>query len=307
MKKIFTALLCISLILLSGCTQGVEDNKKNIIATSFYPVYIFTLNLTDGIDELDVRCMAEQNTGCLHDYTITSKDARLLNDCSVFVINGAGMEGFIEDLYTAVDDLDIIDSSVGTKLICAENHHHHHSENGVEITHSSHASFNSHIWMSVSNAQIQVKNIAAGLTKAFPEYEEEINANLNEYSERLHKLTTEMKAASALIEGKNVIAFHSAYGYLAEEMGFMVSHTIESDENGEPSAQKLMLLTKEIKKDNIKALLVEPSYSGSAAEILKNETGIQVYTLNPVLTGEKNKTAYEDIMKENIEILKAVK
>ena len=37
-------------------------------------------------------------------------------------------------------------------------------------------------------------------------------------------------------------------------------------------------------------------------------TGVEVYTLNPILKGESKETAYEDIMRHNIEtILKAVK
>ncbi len=299
LKKIICGCLCIALLLISGCAPKTPPDKE-LIATSFYPIYIFTINLTDGIDELDVQCMAEQNTGCLHDYNITTKDARLLNDCDVFIINGAGMEGFVEDLYLSVENLNIVDSSVGVELLCGEEHHegeqeHHHHEN-------------SHIWMSVKNARIQVENISRGLINAFPQYEKEIMENTVEYLNRLSVLQDKISAVSYIVNGKNVVAFHNAYEYLANDMGFNVLHTIESDENGEPSAKKLSFLTKEIKENNITALFIEPEYSGSAANILKNETGVEIYTLNPVLKGEYVKTAYEDIMKQNTEIiLKAVK
>ncbi len=300
--------MCVALLFATGCAAKPQDNKKSIIVASFYPIYIFTLNLTDGIDALQVECMAEQNTGCLHDYTVTSKDARLLNDCDVFIINGAGMEGFVEDLYTSVDDLNVVDSSIGAKLICSEHHHHHHNENQVEMTYISHVDFNSHIWMSVSNAKIQVKNIAQGLKDKYPHFSAEIDTNCRNYITRLDSLQEEIDESAHLVKGKNVIVFHNAYEYLANDMGFVVSHTIESDENGEPSAKRLAELTEEIKKNNIQSLFIEPNYSGSAADILSGETGVEVYTLNPVLSGEKSKNAYEALMKENIKIiLKAVK
>jgi Trk K+ transport system NAD-binding subunit len=66
-------------------------------------------------------------------------------------------------------------------------------------------------------------------------------------------------------------------------------------------------VVEEIKNQGIEALFIEPEYEGSSADILSNETGVMVYTLNPVLNGEKNKTAYEDIMRSNLEIIKAVK
>ena len=62
-----------------------------------------------------------------------------------------------------------------------------------------------------------------------------------------------------------------------------------------------------IPENNIKALFVEPDYSGSAAEILAAETDVKIYVLNPVTRGEATLSAYEDIMRENIQtILKAV-
>ncbi len=308
MKKILAVLLCIALLLTAGCAVKPKNNKKNLILASFYPVYIFTLNLTDGIDALSVECMAEQNTGCLHDYTVSSKDARLLNDCDLFIINGAGMEGFVEDLYLTVENLKIVDSSQGAKVVCSENHHHHHAENDVEMTVLSHVSFNSHIWLSVNNAKIQVRNIADGIKEAFPKYAGEIDANCEKYISQLNELEKSIFEASKSVKGKCFVTFHNAYAYLAEDMGFSIAHTIESDENGEPSAKKLAELTDEIKKSNISALFVEATYTGSAANILSSETGVPVYKLNPVLNGEKAKTAYIDIMKENIEIiLKAVK
>ena len=44
------------------------------VVTSFYPVWILTLNLTEGIDEIDVVNLAEPSTGCLHDYTLQNSD-----------------------------------------------------------------------------------------------------------------------------------------------------------------------------------------------------------------------------------------
>ncbi len=306
MKRIIALVLAVVLLGLSGCSTATTENKK-IVAVSFYPIYIFTLNLVDGIDEIEIKSIGEQNTGCLHDYTITAGDARLISDAKLLIINGAGMEGFIEDLYSSEKNLRVVDSSDGAKLICSENHHHHHhEETGVEMTQLSHVSFNSHIWLSVSNAKIQVLNIKNALVKFFPEYEKQINENYEGYIERLTSLEKDMQAAKVFLEGKNTYAFHEAYGYLSYDLGFNIVRTIESGEGGEPSARALAELSREAKADNIKAIFVEPYYNGSAAEIISRETGVEIYVLNPITSGEKTKTAYEDIMRENIKILKAV-
>ena len=308
--------MALTLVFAGGCAGAGDDtgnNEKIIIATSFYPVYIFTLNIVDGIDAFEVKCMAEQNIGCLHDYTLTSKDVRLLNDAAVLVINGAGMESFVEDAYKNVEDLSVIDSSTGIELLCGENEHgdngnSHNADNENSHNHSHNHTDNSHIWLSVENAKKQVENIKNGLSEQFPEYRYLFFKNYEAYIKRLEALEETQKEYSSAITDKKVITFHKAYDYLAMDLGFQVVACVESDEGGEPSAKKLAELTKHIKEDEICALFIEPQYTGSAAEILKNETGINIYVINPVTSGEASITAYEDIMKENYElILKAVK
>ena len=301
-RKAIVIVLAVSILAMSGCSL-ISVPEGNVIATSFYPVYIFTLNLVDGIDDATVMCLAEQNTGCLHDYTITAKDARIIDDADVLVINGAGMELFVEDLYESHEELPIIDSSEGVELLCGESHGHEaHDHEG-----HSHEQ-NSHIWMSVENAKIQVKNIKDGLIEVFPQYKEQIEKNYDAYIVRLEALSEDIAVASQQEKDVPVMTFHDAYSYLAGDMGFHITDTVESGEGGEPSARELAHLSDEINEHKVRALFIEPDYSGSAAEILSRETGVRVYTLNPVTKGDAELTAYEDIMRDNVKIiLEAVK
>lgn len=304
MKKFICVFLVLCVLFLNACTGNNGETEKNkiTVAASFYPVFIFTLNLLDGVENVNVECMAEQNVGCLHDYTLTAKDAKLLSDAEVLVINGAGMEGFLEDAFQSVENLKVIDSSVGIELICGEEHNH-------EEEHDEHHHHeNSHIWLSVANAKKQIENIKNGLVKEFPEYKNKIEKNYSKYIERLLVLEKERASLFSASKELNVISFHGAFEYLAIDSGFNVSATIESDEGYEPSAKELANLSNRIKKDNIHGLFVDPKYSGSAAEILGRETNIGIYVINPIISGEEKLTAYEDIMKENYNaILKAVK
>lgn len=307
MKKFICVCLVLCVLLLNACTVGEPSitEDKAIVAASFYPVYIFTLNLLDGVEGVEVRCMAEQSVGCLHDYTLTAKDAKLLSDARILVINGAGMEGFLDDALKSVDDLKIIDSSVGAKLICAEEHTQEEETHGE---HSHHHEDNSHIWLSVDNAEIQVENIKNGLVKEFPEYGNAIEKNYSKYIEILKALKTERDTLIPLTGSLSVVSFHGAYEYLATDTGFEIKATVESDEGDDPSAKELAFLSSEILNENVKALFVGPDYSGSGAEILSNETNVKTFILDPFTSGELSLTAYEDAMSENYKnILKAVR
>lgn len=303
MKKFVAILLVCLLVFLSGCNVNTEDeNSKDIIVTSFYPVYIFTLNLVNGIDEVEVCRMAEHNTGCLHDYSLTAKDAKLLNDAKVLVINGAGMELFVEDLYKTVENLFVVDSSLNIEFIYNDGHDHEENSSH-ENEHDHNHTVNSHIWLSVKNAKKQVLNIKNGLIKAYPQYETQINSNYADYFERLDSLDKQLADVYSALEGKKVVTFHRAYDYMAADAGFEIVDCIESDDGNEPSPKKLSHLCDEMRSQNITKIFTEPYYSGSAADILASEIGSKVYVLNPVLTGEAKLTAYEDIMLENYKII----
>ena len=304
MKRIIACLLALTMAVSVCCSCKSEktDKDKILLVASFYPVYIFTLNIVDGIPEFAVQCMAEQNVGCLHDYQILSKDARLISDADAFIINGAGMEEFLEDVYMSVDDIKVIDSSENVEVIesCHEEHHE-----GEE--HDHHHNVNSHIWMSPKNAIIQCENIAENLSVMYPQYEEKIEKNKNDYIVKLQTLDDELKKKAEGLKGENIITFHESFDYLANDYSLNVLAKVESHEGGEPSAKGLAELTEIIKENNVTVLFVEPDYKGSAATILGNETDVKVCMLNPVINGEKTLTAYEDIMRENFEIiLKAV-
>lgn len=305
MKKLICALLAV-VIVVGCCSCGAPRNKENkhLLVASFYPIYIFTANLVDGIEDFKVESLAQQNVGCLHDYSLTAKDIKLLDDAELFVMNGAGMETFMEDVFEGVEALKIVDSSEGIEVLC--NHKHHEEED--EASHHHHHGENSHIWLSVENAKKQIENIKDGIVENFPQYEKEINENFENYLVRLAELERARDDFSKQIKGKKIVSFHGAYEYLAAETGFEICETIETDDGGEPSARELAELSELIKKEKITVLLTEPQYDGSAAEILARETGAGIYEINPVISGDRSLTAYEDLMKQNYEtILKAVK
>ena len=91
MKKI----LCLALILLtftlSACGSEKKDDGKLKIVTSFYPMYLDTLNITRGVEGVEVVNLTPPQTGCLHDYQLTPEDMKTLEDADIFVVNGLGM------------------------------------------------------------------------------------------------------------------------------------------------------------------------------------------------------------------------
>ena len=71
-KHALALILALFTLLATGC--AAQKDGQTTIVTSFYPMYVLTLNVTDGVDGVTVQNMAEQNVGCLHDYQLQTRD-----------------------------------------------------------------------------------------------------------------------------------------------------------------------------------------------------------------------------------------
>lgn len=296
-KTTVAALLCAAL--LTSCAPVEKSSKKKIV-TSFYPVYLFTANLTRGIDEIEVENMTEQNSGCLHDYQLLSGDMKMLGDACALVINGAGMESFLDKITEQLPDLEIITAAENVELIEEEHCHEEHDSKGH------HHGANAHVWLSVPNAISEVEHIAEELCGIFPQYESAIVENRDGYVERLKRADNEIREILTPVKGAKILSFHEAYDYFAEEYGIVISGAVEADDGGEPGTRELIETVELIKNENIRALFTEPNYKGSAAGILSRETGAGIYELNPVtsFSDSGDLSAYEEIMIENAKIIR---
>lgn len=289
LTKILTIVFAASM-LLTGCNNSIESNNKLTIVTSFYPMYISTLNIVKDIPDVEVINMTAPQTGCLHDYSLSTKDLKTLSIADIFVINGAGMESFLDDVIDEYSDLKIIEASNGISLIEDTDH-----------------DVNPHVWVSISKNIEEVSNIAKELSAFDPNHASEYEANADAYIAKLENLRTEMHAALDNVNNKDIITFHEAFPYFAEEFNLNIAGVIEVEPDSEPSAKEVENIISIINEKNIKALFTEPQYSSKIADTIAKETGASIYTLDPIVTGDANENAYDDYivkMQENLNTLK---
>ena len=292
-KNTLFCLLASLCLLLTGCggtnTAGGGKDGSFHIVTSFYPMYVATINITQGVDGVTVTNMTKPQTGCLHDYQLMTEDMKTLEKADAFVINGAGMESFLDKVVEQQKNLKIIDASKGIELLKDDDEE------------------NPHVWLSVTDAILQVKNIAEQLKAADPKHADAYEKNAAAYIKKLEALKAEMHAELDTVPNKDIVTFHEAFPYFAKEFGLNIISVVEREPGTEPTPAELQATIEQVKKLPVKVLFTEPQYSPSAAETIVRETGAKIYTLDPVVTGEANDqalNAYIDTMKKNMETLK---
>lgn len=294
MKKFLALVLALCLLPAAGLADAV--------VTSFYPIYLFALNLTEGIDDLTVRNLAAPDTGCLHDYQLQTSDMKVLAKADAFLINGAGMESYLENVFEIFPDLPVTDASAGIALICEEEgHDHEHEDHDHE-----HSLYNAHVWLDAENAITMVHNLADGLIAAFPAHAQTIAFNRDAYTERLAVLDAELVEQLSVLTRKDIITFHEAFPYFAEGYGLHVAAVVNREPSDSLSPAALASLVKTVVELGVPPLFVEPQYSDIAAQTIARETGASIYTLDPIVTGPSEDvplTYYEDTMRANAQVL----
>lgn len=304
-------ILFISIVMLSACILGgcgkppnegnVKETTKEAISivTSFYPIYLHTINIAKDIAGVEVINMTQPQTGCLHDYQLSPADIKTLGEADIFVINGGGMESFMDRVLSQQTNVKIINASQHIEFLEADHEGH---EEDDDHDHE----FNPHVWVSVGGAINQVKQIADQLGEIDPGNKDGYTKNASEYIEKLEKLQEEMHAGLDNIANRDIVTFHEAFSYFAKEFDFNVVGTIVTEDGAEPSAKELTKVIEDIKKHNVKAIFTEPQYTSKAADLIAKEAGVEVYSLDPVVTGGvtlKEEDEYIKIMKENLKTL----
>jgi zinc transport system substrate-binding protein len=255
------------------------------VVTSFYPVFVSTLNVVEGVPGVEVHNMASPHIGCLHDYQLTAGDVRRLADADLLLVNGAGMEPFLDKVKDQSPSLRVVDLSEGIPLLDG----------------------NAHVWLSIEGASRQVDNIAAALSEAAPDKAGAFRANAENYKASLNALGEKMRSALAPYAGTPIVTFHEAFPYFARDFRLDLVGVIEREPGTEPSARELAGTIGLVRERQVKALFAEPQFSDKSAQVIARETGARVFQLDPVVTGPSDpaeaRGAYLRAMEKNLGVL----
>ena len=294
MKKLLS--LLIVLLLITPAAAGAET-----VMTSFYPIWLLALNLTEGLENVQVVNLAGSSAGCLHDYTLQNSDMAALSQADLLLVNGAGMESFLPVISGAYPDLPVIEATEGLPFL---------SESGiVEIGETEEGeTVNSHLWLDPQRTSGMAANLAEGLISLLPDQETKIRENLDLFRNRMLALDETLREASEGLDRK-VVIFHEAFPYFAEACGLSVAAVVNKEPEDDLSSAQLARILDLIRREDTLPLIVKSAETDRSVEVLVHEAGVPVCELDPLTSGPDDPPAdyYETVMIQNLKkLLEAV-
>ncbi|MGU3416199.1 metal ABC transporter substrate-binding protein [Enterobacteriaceae bacterium C34A] len=199
-----------------------------------------------------------------HTFEPSPQDSVLLSKADVVVVNGLGLEGWLDRLVKA--------SGFKGKLVVASEGVKTHTldEDGKTVT-------DPHAWNSAANGALYAKNILAGLIKADPEDEAALNASGQKYIAELTQIDSWAKARfTAIPQAKRkVLTSHDAFGYFGRAYGvtFLAPQGLSSE--SEASAAQVGSLIQQIKADGVHTWFMENQLDPRLVKQIATATGAQ--------------------------------
>jgi zinc/manganese transport system substrate-binding protein len=162
---------------------------------------------------------------------------------------------------------------------------------------------NPHYWLDPENGGAIARAIAAKLSELRPGDKAYFDQRLADFSGRLADAQKRWLAMMAPYKGLKVVTYHRSYTNFADRFGLEVIGYVEPRPGIPPTPQHTLDLINEMKRQNVKLLLVEPYFDLKTPNSISRQTDAQVIVLPPSVGGIKEITDYFKLFDYDVNLL----
>jgi zinc transport system substrate-binding protein len=253
-----------------GCSQKSSSDKLKVVATIF-PLADFVKNVAG--DKVEVVTLLSGGASP-HTYDLTPNDVKAVADAGLLVMNGAGLDFWVEKVEAASrSDLPVIDTSLTLQMEGALLAGDADDEGG----------YNPHFWLDPVLAQRQVEAITSALIMVDPDNKAFYLENASDYIAELRSLDEEIKGVTDKFSSRQFITSHPSWVYFAQRYGLYQAAVIEEAPGKEDtSAEYIAQVIDTARSLDIKVIFAELQFSTKSADTIAHDTGAQVLLLDSI-------------------------
>ncbi len=252
----------VSLAFVGAWQTKVQAVDKVPVVATFSILADFARNVGGG--RIVVTELVGPN-GDTHVYQPSPADAQQLAAARLILVNGLGLEGWIERLIKASGTKAPV--AVATKGIKPQ-----------QMNDEGRIGTDPHAWQSIANAKIYVVNIRDALIAADPEGASNYRANAENYLSKLDALDKEVTAEIAAIPParRQIITTHDAFGYFGTAYGFRFVAPMGISTETEANARDVAKIIRQIKAQKIPAVFLENVTDTRLLQTIAAESGAKI-------------------------------
>ena len=162
---------------------------------------------------------------------------------------------------------------------------------------------NPHYWLDPENGKRIARQIADKLSQVRPNDRAYFQQRLADFTGRLDSAEKRWLGQMAPYKGMKVVTYHRSFPNFAERFGLDIIGYVEPRPGIPPSPQHTLDLINEMKRQNVKLVLVEPYFDLKTPNAIGRETGAQVLVMPPSVGGTKDVTDYFKLFDYDLNLL----
>jgi zinc/manganese transport system substrate-binding protein len=166
-----------------------------------------------------------------------------------------------------------------------------------------HPQGNPHYWLDPENGKLVAKSIADKFSQLRPNDRAAFQQRLTDFTTRLDAAEKRWLADMAPYKGTKVVTYHRSFPNFAERFGLSIIGYVEPRPGIPPTPQHTLDLINEMKRQNVKLVLVEPYFDLKTPNAIGRETGAEVLVLPPSVGGVKDTTDYFKLFDYDIKLV----
>ena len=162
---------------------------------------------------------------------------------------------------------------------------------------------NPHYWLDPENGKTVAREIAEKLAQLRPNEKGYFDQRLADFVNRVSEGEKRWLAMMAPYKGVKVVTYHRSFPNFADRFGLEVIGYVEPRPGIPPSPGHTLDLIQEMKRQQIKIILMEPYFDQKTPNSIASQTGAQVLVMPPSVGGDKTITDYFKLFEYNVSLL----
>ena len=249
-------------LLITSCLLlfiAIQTKAQKVIATTTITADI-TQNIAGDIFEI-VHIVPVG--GDPHLYEPVPKDAQLIQNAELVIVNGLTLEGWLTEF--------IDNSGTKAKVVTV-------TEGIKPITSKKYNSPDPHAWMTAKNGIIYAKNIYKALSDYAPKHQAKFEKNFNNYKKQLEQLEILIFQEIQKIPKKQrvLITSHDAFQYFGRHYNLQLESILGTSTDAEAQTADMMRVQKVIKETGVPSVFIESTINPKLLQQIATDNGVKI-------------------------------
>lgn len=278
--------------------RRTEPTGRSRVTATIFPLYDIVRNVAG--EAVEVRLLLKPGMEP-HSFEPTPTAVRDVSGSAAIYAIGHGLDGWTAGI-AASSGTPVV--TVDRDIILRQGAENESLTAGAAEEDEHENEYDPHYWLSVPNAIRMAETVADDLTARFPSDAAAFRTNLDEYRSRLTALDTEIRTMLGALpaDRRNIVTFHPAWYYFAEEYGLSVAGSFEVSPGREPTPRGLSALSTAVATADVRTLYVEPLFSDAAIRSFATDHDLGIAAIDDI-GGTGGRDTYESLLRYDAEII----